>query len=77
MVLASFAYLIWIVVMPRVWLASISAAALLFVFGRILFSRGYERGAHARAAGFGLTFYPSVLMLAVAAVYLIHDMAFG
>jgi len=76
-VLAAFAYFIWAVVMPHGWLTSIPAAALLFVFGRILFSRGYERGAHARAAGFGLTFYPSVLMLAVATVYLTQHMVFG
>lgn len=76
-VLASLAYFIWAVVMPHGWLASIPAAALLFLIGRILFSRGYERGAAARAIGFGLTFYPSVLMLAVAALNLIRHMVVG
>jgi len=38
-------------------------AAILFVFGRILFWRGYARGAPARALGFALTFYPTLAML--------------
>ena len=76
-VLASLAYFIWAVVMPHGWLASIPAAALLFLIGRILFSRGYERGAAARAIGFGLTFYPSVLMIAVTAINLIRRLVVG
>ncbi len=76
-VLASLAYCIWAVVMPHGWLASIPAAALLFMIGRILFSRGYERGASARAVGFGLTFYPSVLMLAVTAITLTRNAVAG
>ncbi len=76
-VLASLAYLIWAVVMPHGWLASIPAAAILFLIGRILFSRGYERGAAARAIGFGLTFYPSVLMIAAAAINLVRHLVVG
>ncbi len=76
-VLASLAYFIWAVVMPHGWLASIPAAAILFLIGRILFSRGYERGAAARAIGFGLTFYPSVLMIAAAAINLIRHLVVG
>lgn len=74
-VLASLAYLIWAVVMPHAWLASIPAAAALFVLGRLLFSRGYERGAAARALGFALTFYPTVLMLAASVVALAYHVA--
>jgi hypothetical protein len=69
-VLAGFTYLIWVVVVPHAWLASTPAAAVLFLIGRLWFFRGYERGAPARAAGFTLTFYPSVLLLAVSAVVL-------
>jgi hypothetical protein len=69
-VLASLAYLIWVVVVPHAWLASRPAAAALFLIGRLWFFRGYERGAAARAVGFALTFYPSVLLLAVSAVVL-------
>ena len=64
-VLALPVHLIWAVAMPLDWLASIPVAALLFFSGRVLFWRGYEQGAPARAAGFGLTFYPSVLMLVI------------
>lgn len=39
-------------------------ASALFVLGRLLFFWGYARGAAGRAMGFGLTFYPTALMLA-------------
>ena len=76
-VLASLAYVISAVVVPQMWLASVPAAAVLFLIGRILFSRGYERGAAARALGFGLTFFPSVFLLAIAAVNLAFHMVVG
>ncbi len=76
-VLASLAYCIWAVAMPHAWLASIPAAAALFVLGRFLFSRGYARGAAARAIGFALTFYPTVLMLAASAITLGFHIAVG
>ena len=47
---------------------SAGAIALLvgcFSVGRVLFWAGYPRGAAARAFGFALTFYPSVLALLV------------
>jgi len=69
-VLAVAAYLIWAVVMPHRWLWSIAIAALLFVAGRVLFTRGYTRGAAGRAMGFGLTAYPTFGMLAAVAVIL-------
>ena len=52
---------------PRaLWLAP--TAGLLFVIGRIAFFAGYARGAPARAFGFALTFYPTVLLLLAALV---------
>jgi len=56
-------HIIWAVVMPQYWQAAVPAAAILFFVGRILFWRGYARGAPARALGFALTFYPSVTMI--------------
>jgi hypothetical protein len=70
-VLAVATYLIWATVMPHSWLRVIPIAALLFVTGRILFARGYERGASGRAIGFGLTAYPTFGMLVAAAVALL------
>jgi hypothetical protein len=68
--LAVAAYAIWAVVMPYGWLGCIAAAALLFVVGRLLFARGYAKGAPGRALGFGLTVYPTFGMLATLAVVL-------
>jgi uncharacterized membrane protein YecN with MAPEG domain len=56
-------HLIWAAVMPQAWQAAVPAAAILFFVGRVLFWRGYARGAPSRALGFALTFYPSVAML--------------
>lgn len=36
------------------------ALVILFLLGRLLFVRGYRKGAGHRALGFGLTFYPTV-----------------
>jgi hypothetical protein len=62
-VLALAVHASWAAAMPQTWQAAVPAAAILFVLGRVLFWRGYARGAPARALGFALTFYPSVLML--------------
>ncbi len=62
-VLALGTHAAWAATMPAAWQAAVPAAALLFVAGRLLFWRGYARGAPARALGFALTFYPSVVML--------------
>ena len=43
----------------------------LFCGGRLAFWMGYHRGAGSRALGFGLTFYPSVLALALTVPLLI------
>ena len=69
-VLASLAYLIWVVTVPHAWLASLPAAAILFLIGRILFVRGYRHGAPARSLGFAMTFYPSVVLLVASAIEL-------
>ncbi|HEV8716588.1 MAG TPA: MAPEG family protein [Candidatus Binatia bacterium] len=62
-VLALSIHVIWAGTMPQTWQAAVPAAAILFLLGRVLFRRGYARGAPARALGFALTFYPSVAML--------------
>jgi uncharacterized membrane protein YecN with MAPEG domain len=62
-VLAVLVHLAWAVFMPGTWMSAIPAAVVLFLCGRVLFVRGYRGGAPSRAAGFALTFYPSVLML--------------
>jgi hypothetical protein len=69
-VLAIAAYVTWATVMPLHWLRVIPMAALLFVAGRLLFARGYSRGAPGRAMGFGLTMYPNAAMPAVLAIVL-------
>lgn len=69
-VLAGLAYLVWVVTVPHEWLASVPAAAVLFVLGRLSFFRGYRRGAPARALGFAMTFYPSAVLLVAAAIAL-------
>ena len=62
-VLALAVHAVWSSVMPPTWQLAIPAASILFIVGRILFWRGYASGAPARALGFGLTFYPSLVML--------------
>lgn len=64
-VLAIPAYFLFAVLAPLSWLGMLPVAALLFLIGRILFWRGYAQGAARRAVGFGLTFYPTVLLLLI------------
>ena len=64
-VLAVSVHMIWAAVMPDSWQAAVPAAVILFLLGRVLFARGYSRGAPGRALGFALTFYPSVAMVIV------------
>jgi hypothetical protein len=70
-VLAVAAYAIWAVVVPYNWLRAIPVGAIFFVAGRVLFARGYAKGAAGRAMGFGLTAYPTFGMLAALAVILL------
>jgi hypothetical protein len=67
-VFAVLIHMIWAVSMPLSWLATIPAASILFISGRILFVRGYARGAPSRSLGFALTFYPSALMLLIVTI---------
>ena len=69
-VLAGGIYLCWSVWMPPQWLSVPFVAAIAFGIGRIFCFAGYEKGAPGRAFGFALTFYPSVLMLAVLVVFI-------
>lgn len=73
-VLALSVHLVWAATMPWRWQAAIPAAAMLFFLGRVLFWRGYARGAPARALGFALTFYPTVAMLVVAVAHIVWDL---
>ena len=74
-VLAVLVHTIWAVVVPLSWIPAVLAAAILFFLGRFLFSRGYASGAPARALGFGLTFYPSLLMLVLVVVTVVLRLA--
>lgn len=56
-------HLLWLVLVPIEWLAVAPACAVAWVVGRASFALGYARGAPARALGFALTFYPTVLMI--------------
>jgi hypothetical protein len=62
----------WALAGPPAALAVVPAAAGLFLLGRVLFFGGYTRGAAGRALGFGLTFYPTVALLAAAIVALLR-----
>ena len=64
-VLGALVHAAWAVTMPGSWLSVVPLAAIAFGVGRILFFAGYARGAPARALGFTLTFYPTVVMLVV------------
>lgn len=60
-------YFAWAMFAPGRLLPTLPAAGCLFLLGRLLFFRGYVHGAAARALGFALTFYPTlVLVLALA-----------
>jgi hypothetical protein len=67
-VLALFTYASWCLLVPSVLLPAAPAAGVLFFIGRVMFFASYVQGAQARALGFALTFYPTVLLL-VAAMY--------
>jgi MAPEG family len=72
-VLALAVHAVWSSVMPPTWQLAIPTASILFVIGRILFWRGYAKGAPARALGFSLTFYPSVVMLLALGFRMVFD----
>ncbi|GAB4521644.1 MAG: hypothetical protein Tsb0019_23180 [Roseibium sp.] len=61
-VLAALAYGCFAALAPQPLLGTLPVAAVLFFVGRALFFHGYGKGAGARALGFALTFYPTVLL---------------
>jgi hypothetical protein len=70
-VLAVLVHSTWAITMPLNWISAVPAAAILFLWGRVLFVRGYSGGAPSRALGFALTFLPSVLMGIIVVVGLV------
>lgn len=64
-VLAIVVYAAWSFLAPADWGALPAIACILFIAGRTAFLAGYAKGAGGRAFGFGLTFYPTVLMILV------------
>ena len=58
-------YSAWAMWVPAQWLEVLPLTSILFLLGRILFFVRYEDGAPARALGFTLTFYPTVLLLLI------------
>ncbi len=69
---AVIAYAAWASLMPATWLSAVPLCSLLFGLGRVLFFLRYDEGAAARSAGFALTFYPSVLLLAGSAGAIVY-----
>eukprot|EP00164_Ancoracysta_twista_P009635 GFYU01014331.1.p1 GENE.GFYU01014331.1~~GFYU01014331.1.p1 ORF type:complete len:217 (+),score=21.79 GFYU01014331.1:98-652(+) len=76
-VLAVVVHVSWAVSMPASWLSALPLAGRLFVTGRILFAVMYPFGAGARAMGFVLTFYPSVVMLVLMTLKLHSEVLVG
>ncbi len=68
--LAVVTYLAWAFIMPPTFLSVVPLAAIAFAAGRVLFIRGYGRGAASRALGFTLSFYVSSTMLMATLAYL-------
>ena len=58
-------YVATAIVAPASFLPVVPLAAGMFLVGRALFFAGYAKGAPARAYGFALTFYPTVLLLVI------------
>lgn len=51
------------------------ALGLMFTIGRTAFWRGYSHGAQARAFGFAMTFYPTLVTLFVVAAFAVFRMS--
>ena len=66
-------YSAWCLLMPATWLSVAPICSLLFAIGRICFIKGYHRGAPARAFGFALTFYSTVIMFVLLVAYLLSS----
>ncbi|NVB42815.1 MAPEG family protein [Pseudenhygromyxa sp. WMMC2535] len=61
--MAAAVYVGWSLLAPGDWLSVVPLATLCFAVGRLLFFAGYAKGAPARAFGFALTNYPTVMMM--------------
>jgi len=64
-VLGALAWGAWLALAPAASVGLAAVCAALFFVGRLAFFAGYGRGAAARALGFGLTFYPTVGLIAL------------
>lgn len=72
-VLAIAAYNGLAAVAPRLGPMLLPALVVLFLLGRVLFARGYRKGAGHRAVGFGLTFYPTVAAyILFVGIFIVH-----
>lgn len=65
-------YFLWCLIMPADYLSLVVLNSILFFIGRLLFIRGYSKGAGARSIGFSLTFYPSILTIGGIILYLFY-----
>ncbi len=74
-VLASTAVMAWVVLVDGAWLALVPVAVVVFAVGRILFYRGYPKGASGRAFGMSLTMSPALLGIPAAVVLVIIELA--
>lgn len=70
-VLAVPAYFGLAAVAPDIASFLLGPLVLLFLVGRICFFAGYHKGAGSRAFGFGLTFYPTLVALALFLFFLV------
>lgn len=72
-VLAVLVYAGFLLLAPPGWAGGVAMATILFAIGRLLFRHGYMSGAPGRALGFGLTFYPTVLLVLILTGSLLVD----
>ena len=70
-VVAIIVYTAWCLVMPVSVLSAIPLCSVLFALGRTLFFKGYKNGAAARAFGFAVTFYPTLVLFVI---FVIHTL---
>lgn len=66
-------YIIWCFSMPVDWLSVLPLCSILFALGRSAFYFGYQKGAPSRSFGFSLTFYPTVLLMLIMAIYYLSN----
>ncbi len=69
LVITALVYTAWCMLMPVAWLSAVPLCSVVFSLGRIGFFIGYHKGAPARAFGFALTFYSTVLLFVILVIY--------